>query len=75
MDPVATTVVTAKFFLVAPHVKTDHNVTNNWACQQLNPEQRSTAQAIFNKKHSTIITKKIMNRKMSDEHGIQNTIP
>ncbi len=73
MDPVATIVVTAEFFVVVPRAKTDHNVTNNRACQGLNTEQRSTAQAILTKNIPQCLQKKMINRKMSEEHGIQNT--
>ncbi len=58
MDPVATTLITADFCLVAPCDKTGHNVINNRACQKLNSEQIPTTRAIFlDKKHSIIIGK------------------
>ncbi len=58
MDPGATTVKIAEFCLVAPHVKTGLNITSNWACQRLNSEQMSTAQAIvFYENHSNVVKK------------------
>ncbi len=43
-EPLATTVITSEFYLVAPCDKTSHCIKNNEACQLLNSEQRSAAQ-------------------------------